>query len=153
MWGANIARSCSNQFGLFESSCSNWFGEWMTHFKRVLMSCISNSHSSQVNPYVLVVTTGNTNAANEALMVRPVCVALQKHALPCWWMCNRLNCFKNSIIWWDGVSGRTPHFPWLLPVGVRKGIQLLNFATMWYDSFQCSWKGGWKPPDWGFPLQ
>ena len=38
------------------------------HFKRVHMSSVSNSLSSQGNCYVLVIITGNANAANEALI-------------------------------------------------------------------------------------
>ena len=99
------------------------------HFKRVYMSCVSKSLSSQVNLYFHVVTTGNANATNEALTIRRVCTAIQKYARPCWWMYNRLyrhfvEGFRNSIVWWDGVSGKTPDFPWLLQVGIRKDIQL-----------------------------
>ena len=60
-----------------------WFGQLMTHFKRVDMPCVSNSLSSQVNLYVPVVTTSNANAANEALTIRRMCTALQKYARPC----------------------------------------------------------------------
>ena len=42
----------------------------MAHSKRVRMSCVLNSLSSQVKVYVPVVTTGNANAANEVLMIR-----------------------------------------------------------------------------------
>ena len=65
-------------------------GEWMTHFKRRHASCVSNSLSSQVNLYNPVVTTGNTNAVNEALAIGRVCAALQKYGRPWWWMYNRL---------------------------------------------------------------
>ena len=54
----------------------------MTYFKRVYMSCVSNSLSSQGNLYVPVVTTGNANAANEALTIGRACAALQKYASP-----------------------------------------------------------------------
>ena len=54
----------------------------MTHFKRVHMFCVSSNLSSQVNLYVPVVTTGNANAANEALTIGRVCTTIQKYGRP-----------------------------------------------------------------------
>ena len=31
---------------------------------------------------------------------------------------NFVELFKNSIIWWDGASGKTIGFPWLLQVSI-----------------------------------
>ena len=52
------------------------------HFKRVHMSCVSNSLYSHVNLHVPVVSTGKANAGNEALTKGQVCAALQKYARP-----------------------------------------------------------------------
>ena len=49
------------------------------HFKKVQMSCIWSSLSSQVKFYIPVVTSGNANAANEALIIWRVCAALRKY--------------------------------------------------------------------------
>ena len=38
-------------------------------YERELMLCVSNSLSSQANLYISVITTGNANAANEALTI------------------------------------------------------------------------------------
>ena len=81
-----------------------WFGDSVAHFKRVHVSCISNSFSSQVNLYIPIVTAVNANVANGALTIGRVCAALEKYAWPCWSMYNRLHrnftkLFRNSIIW------------------------------------------------------
>ena len=56
------------------------------HFKRVPMSCVSNSLSAQVNLYVLIITTGNANAANDALTIVQ------------WWKHNRLYMYLWDIL-------------------------------------------------------
>ena len=56
------------------------------HFKRVHMSCVSNSLSAQVNLYVLIITTGNANATNDALMIVQ------------WWKHNRLYMYLWNIL-------------------------------------------------------
>ena len=104
-------------------------------------SWVSNSLSSQVNLYILVVTAGNSNAVNEALRIGWVCATPQKYVWPCCWMHSRLyrdfvERFMNSIIWWDGVSGKTPSVPWLLQVGViiwrgAKDHQVGGFPNNW----------------------
>ena len=75
-----------------------WFGEWMTHFKRAHMSCFPNSLSAQVKLYVPVVTTGNANAANKALTIGRVCVALKKYTCPWWWNYNRLYRHLHNVL-------------------------------------------------------
>ena len=56
------------------------------HFKRVHMSCVSNSLSAQVNLYVLIITTGNANATNDALTIVQ------------WWKHNRLYMYFWNIL-------------------------------------------------------
>ena len=50
------------------------------------MSCISNSLSAQVNLYVLIITTGNANATNDALTIVQ------------WWKHNRLYMYLWNIL-------------------------------------------------------
>ena len=50
------------------------------------MSCVSNSLSAQVNLYVLIITTGNANATNDALTIVQ------------WWKHNRLYMYLWNIL-------------------------------------------------------
>ena len=71
-------------FYIFLYTCFMFLVVWWVNAKVVWW--VNDALSSQVNLYVLVVTSGNANAANEPLTIGGVCAALQKYAHPWWWM-------------------------------------------------------------------
>ena len=116
------------------------------------MSSVPNSLSSQVNSFILVVTAGNANDANEPLMVNWVCAALQKYTPPCWWMCNRL--YKHLYSMWNALEiillsemvFVEKHFVLLdyyrLALGEGSSCKTLLQCKMCQFSMQFSVKGG-----------
>ena len=95
---------------LFLGNFGDLVSEWHTLKECIsLASQIVSPLTSQPRRHCL--TTGNASAANGALTIGQVCAALQKYVCSCWRMYNRLyrhfvECVRNSIIWWDGVSGK-----------------------------------------------
>ena len=116
------------------------------------MSSISNSLPSQVNLFFLVVTTDNTNDANEALIVNWVCAALHKYTPIFWWICHRL--YKHLYSMWNALGiilhsemvSVEKHFVLLdcywLTLGETSSCKTLLQCKMCQISVQFSVKGG-----------
>ena len=128
------------------------FGEWMTHFKRLHMSCVSNSLPSQVNTYVLVVTTGNANAANGAQTIGE-----NMHALVGGCTTGYIGILWNILgtLWSVRIVSLEKHPIFLayysLALGRTSSCKTLLQCMIWQFSMQFVWKGGGKPPGWRCP--